>query len=182
MKNKNDYQELLKDPKWVSKRNQILSRDKNTCQFCGCQDKYMQVHHKRYIKGNKPWEYDNEDLITLCNSCHEVETKDSRELYQNFLYFRDSMRNFGFSDAVVGTILEKLGTFFEICESEEPVCKEEIIKLVDMAVFCALNYNDIKVLKKLGVEHKDYIGKNLPMFTNDYNNYKGRENEQGNEN
>lgn len=51
MKKQNDYQELLKDPKWISKRNQILSRDKNTCQFCGCQDRYMQVHHKRYIKG-----------------------------------------------------------------------------------------------------------------------------------
>lgn len=67
---KNDYQELLKDPRWIKKRNQILSRDKNTCQFCGCQDKYMQVHHKRYIKGNKPWEYEDKDLITLCNRCH----------------------------------------------------------------------------------------------------------------
>jgi 5-methylcytosine-specific restriction endonuclease McrA/ribosomal protein S27AE len=30
----------------------------------------MHVHHKRYIKGRNPWEYNNEDLITLCNWCH----------------------------------------------------------------------------------------------------------------
>lgn len=70
MKNKNDYQELLKDPKWISKRNQILSRDKNTCQFCGAQDKYLHVHHKEYWDGHLPWEYPDEMLITLCDECH----------------------------------------------------------------------------------------------------------------
>ncbi|MEO7293246.1 MAG: HNH endonuclease [Ginsengibacter sp.] len=30
----------------------------------------MQVHHKRYINGREQWEYDDEDLITLCKNCH----------------------------------------------------------------------------------------------------------------
>jgi hypothetical protein len=30
----------------------------------------IQVHHKYYIRGRKPWEYDNDALITLCNWCH----------------------------------------------------------------------------------------------------------------
>jgi 5-methylcytosine-specific restriction endonuclease McrA len=30
----------------------------------------LQVHHKFYILENLPWEYRDEDLITLCNWCH----------------------------------------------------------------------------------------------------------------
>lgn len=30
----------------------------------------LNVHHKRYIIGHKAWEYDDEDLVTLCNECH----------------------------------------------------------------------------------------------------------------
>ncbi len=30
----------------------------------------LQVHHKRYIESRKFWDYDDEDLITLCKDCH----------------------------------------------------------------------------------------------------------------
>lgn len=30
----------------------------------------LQIHHKKYILNRLPWEYNNEDLITLCNYCH----------------------------------------------------------------------------------------------------------------
>lgn len=30
----------------------------------------MQVHHKKYISMREVWDYENEDLITLCKSCH----------------------------------------------------------------------------------------------------------------
>lgn len=30
----------------------------------------LHVHHKYYIRGRKPWEYDDDALITLCNWCH----------------------------------------------------------------------------------------------------------------
>jgi hypothetical protein len=30
----------------------------------------LQVHHKRYIKGNKPWDYAPDDCETLCKGCH----------------------------------------------------------------------------------------------------------------
>lgn len=33
----------------------------------------LNVHHKEYIKGRKPWEYENEQLLTLCEECHEIE-------------------------------------------------------------------------------------------------------------
>jgi len=30
----------------------------------------MQVHHKKYINGKEKWDYENDDLITLCKKCH----------------------------------------------------------------------------------------------------------------
>jgi 5-methylcytosine-specific restriction endonuclease McrA/ribosomal protein S27AE len=33
----------------------------------------LQVHHKKYIVNRLPWNYDNEDLVTLCNYCHTEE-------------------------------------------------------------------------------------------------------------
>lgn len=31
----------------------------------------LNVHHKRYVNGRELWEYDDEDLITLCQYCHQ---------------------------------------------------------------------------------------------------------------
>jgi hypothetical protein len=30
----------------------------------------LDVHHKRYIPGAKPWEYPDADLIVVCDYCH----------------------------------------------------------------------------------------------------------------
>ena len=32
---------------------------------------YLQVHHKKYFIGRWPWEYDDDDLISLCENCHQ---------------------------------------------------------------------------------------------------------------
>ena len=64
------YSEKLKDPRWQSKRIEILERDGYKCKECKSLDD-LQVHHKRYIPGRDPWQYDGFDLVTLCNECHE---------------------------------------------------------------------------------------------------------------
>ena len=33
----------------------------------------LNVHHRKYRKGVQPWNYPNEDLTTLCVSCHQAE-------------------------------------------------------------------------------------------------------------
>jgi hypothetical protein len=33
--------------------------------------KPLNVHHKRYRRGAKPWEYEANELIVLCEDCHE---------------------------------------------------------------------------------------------------------------
>jgi 5-methylcytosine-specific restriction endonuclease McrA len=71
---KESYIELLKNPKWQRKRLEILQRDNFKCLCCDDGETTLHIHHVRYIKGNKPWEYENEDLITLCEYCHNVWT------------------------------------------------------------------------------------------------------------
>ena len=41
--------------------------------------KGLNIHHTYYIEGHKPWEYDNEALVTLCEDCHKKrhETSDA---------------------------------------------------------------------------------------------------------
>lgn len=65
------YSDLLKDPRWQKKRLEILSSDLWRCRECESKDKTLNVHHLYYIKGNAPWDYPNNALITLCENCHQ---------------------------------------------------------------------------------------------------------------
>ena len=70
------YGALLFDPRWKTKRVEILVRDMHSCTICQSQDT-LQVHHRQYhflVKENKfrmPWDYPDHLLITLCESCHK---------------------------------------------------------------------------------------------------------------
>lgn len=75
---KKTYSEKLKHPKWQKKRLEILNRDNFTCQCCKADDKTLHIHHFKY-NDCEPWEYENTDLITLCEDCHEHE-----EFLKNF--------------------------------------------------------------------------------------------------
>ena len=70
---KSDYFQKLKDPRWQKKRLEILQRDDFTCQNCQSKNNELHVHHKYYIYGNDPWDYQNSALIVLCKECHEEE-------------------------------------------------------------------------------------------------------------
>jgi len=67
------YAEKLKDPRWQRKRLEILERDDWACQWCGDNTSELHVHHLIYHWDSEPWEYQDEELITLCSSCHEKE-------------------------------------------------------------------------------------------------------------
>jgi 5-methylcytosine-specific restriction endonuclease McrA len=65
------YIELLNDPHWLNKRNNILARDKNQCTVCHSKRR-LQVHHTYYYKKQvPPWGYPDESLLTLCKKCHQ---------------------------------------------------------------------------------------------------------------
>lgn len=69
--NELSYEEKLEDPRWKEVRTRILHRDKHTCKLCGAKE-LLNVHHRYYIFQNEPWEYCDNALITLCQSCHKM--------------------------------------------------------------------------------------------------------------
>ncbi len=66
------YQQLLRDPRWQKKRLQVFARDKWACLDCGATSKELQVHHKWYLAGKRPWEVPMQALVTLCVTCHRA--------------------------------------------------------------------------------------------------------------
>lgn len=83
-----DYKDKLKDPRWISRKRDILIRDKYACMLCGCRGSdgnELHVHHLEYIKGFEPWEYNDWYLVTLCDRCHKEAHK-----YNIKLSLRDS--------------------------------------------------------------------------------------------
>ena len=69
---KQTYSDKLKSPKWQKKRLKIMDRDNFTCQKCGDTETQLHVHHKKYIDGKEPWDYEDSLLITLCDNCHFI--------------------------------------------------------------------------------------------------------------
>lgn len=75
-----EYNELLKDPRWQRKRLEAMPADRFTCQICFRTGKTLNVHHKKYIPGTMPWEYDTRDLITLCEDCHAKYHRETKKI------------------------------------------------------------------------------------------------------
>ena len=40
--------------------------------------KGLNIHHTHYTRGCKPWEYENDSLVTLCEHCHKKRHENSR--------------------------------------------------------------------------------------------------------
>jgi 5-methylcytosine-specific restriction endonuclease McrA len=70
----NRYSDKLQDSRWISKRDRILIRDNQTCRGCRQVGLYLQVHHTMYLEGKEPWDYPDSILVSLCSSCHKMET------------------------------------------------------------------------------------------------------------
>lgn len=105
------YADLLKDRRWQQKRLEVLNAAGWECQSCGSTDNAVQlhVHHKKYRRGAKPWEYEPAELEALCESCHEMATEEIRKLDEAV----DSVKVLG-----LGLIGEAIGYLRTICALE----------------------------------------------------------------
>jgi hypothetical protein len=65
------YSEQLKHPNWQRKRLAVLDAAGWKCATCDASEKTLHVHHKQYVKGRLPWEYEVVELEALCEDCHE---------------------------------------------------------------------------------------------------------------
>ena len=66
------YWKKLKDPRWQKRRLEVLARDGFKCVGCGATSETLHVHHLVYRKGVEPWEAPMDDMVTVCERCHEV--------------------------------------------------------------------------------------------------------------
>lgn len=71
MATKLTYREQLLHPNWQRKRLEVMQRDEFRCQRCMDTEATLHVHHKQYAKGRMAWEYPTDELVTLCEVCHE---------------------------------------------------------------------------------------------------------------
>ncbi len=86
------YAEKLSMPVWQKRRLHIFQRDNWQCVRCGRDDIELQIHHRDYFPGLEPWQYPDNDLITLCKYCHSQESK--REKHESMLL--NSLKSTGF--------------------------------------------------------------------------------------
>jgi len=68
-----NYQDQLRSIPWQKRRLEKLQAANWLCEKCYGGD-FLEVHHKHYIFGRKPWEYTDSELEVLCTECHVVET------------------------------------------------------------------------------------------------------------
>ena len=81
------YSDLLKDPRWQHRRQQVIEAAHEECQRDGKPSRLLEVHHHRYRQGAEPWEYFDEELAALCPACHQEITRLKRRLLDLlFLY------------------------------------------------------------------------------------------------
>lgn len=67
------YSELLRDPRWQRARLKRLDAAGWKCESCRSGETTLNVHHKRYVRGRAPWEYEDAELTVLCEPCHDKE-------------------------------------------------------------------------------------------------------------
>jgi 5-methylcytosine-specific restriction endonuclease McrA len=71
---KKSYSEKLLDPRWQQMRLRVFERDKWKCVICGDAKKTLHAHHPVYHPmSDGPWDYEDEQIITLCKDCHDNE-------------------------------------------------------------------------------------------------------------
>lgn len=67
---------IYKTKRWRNKRVQILRRDKHLCQIClryGKKTDAVTVHHVKHVEDYPELAFVDENLISLCNDCHNKE-------------------------------------------------------------------------------------------------------------
>lgn len=61
---------------WFLFRSDAIEIANGCCERCSRLEGVgiiLQVHHKEYIRGHKPWEYDHSQCEVLCKGCHAKE-------------------------------------------------------------------------------------------------------------
>lgn len=156
---KKDFRKQYLSKEWYELSKKIKARDKNTCQMCGRNDRPVSVHHLIYHEGHKVWEYNDEELICICDRCHEIVSENSKDLYNNFLLLKNTLRTFGFSDNVLSGIISHLLSLFEnfVDYGEIPTSDDKAFLFLQDVIRSTQDFNDLEKLERLGSDDGDFI-------------------------
>lgn len=141
--NSKTYAEKLKDPRWQRRRLDILSRSDFTCEDPGCGNKEetLHVHHLDYLPNAEPWEYPDEYLMVLCESCHNMVSEYrplyEKEIIRNYrLKVKDNYTQFAAKE--VFKKYDKLDELFHLLKSNSGY-QEEVLELLKNLHLCKLS-------------------------------------------
>lgn len=67
-----EYKSYLLSKRWQIDRTRILERDNYTCQHC-MSTSNLQVHHSDYAGIYEDFNFKDENTVTLCKYCHDLE-------------------------------------------------------------------------------------------------------------
>lgn len=130
------YSEKLKDPRWQQFRMRVFASKGFACATCGDQDKPANdrnhIHHKRYIYGKEPWEYDFDDVEVLCPECHE-------EIHECENKWRSMIRH------MPSWMVQEFDTMAETFKGMDPE------KMIQWASFCKNEARRLKGYKREGI-------------------------------
>jgi hypothetical protein len=141
------YTDYLKSHEWQEKRSERLKIDNYTCQRCGGKH-YLNVHHLSYTNVGNEDIYN--DLITLCESCHEkIENgKMHREPIET-----EEMRNCRLRKEQATEFIELVEKLDLFAKGSVDFCRNETIR-EHFAYFRKLKgYEDIGVAVKMINDH-----------------------------
>lgn len=86
--NDEELRKFYNSARWKKLREYIRQRDNNECQWCKAEGKFSPaecVHHKKEVRDYWELRFEPNNLITLCNNCHE--TKAHPEKKHNLFKF-----------------------------------------------------------------------------------------------
>lgn len=83
--NQNDINKFYNSRKWRNLSKKIKKRDNNECQMCKRRGRYAKaqnVHHIKELKSYPELAYEEDNLESLCISCHNEEHPEKLEKFK----------------------------------------------------------------------------------------------------
>ena len=128
-----NFNDQYKHPHWQRKRLEVLDAKGFYCSVCGSEDETIHVHHKRYVKGRKIWEYHVDEFDVLCASCHK-EAHKAKDVMNEVIARAETPVFLEIS----ALIFEFVGAFVHPDDPIEKLLKESFPALYKLGEFASL--------------------------------------------
>lgn len=129
-----NYSDKLKSPLWQKKRLHIMERDGFMCTVCNNPVSQLHVHHTFYDSKIKyPWEYPDNTLVTLCDSCHN-DNHNSKIGAHALIVLNALCKLTGRPHVIAVTLQNEIRYNMDVCEmTEKEAIKKAFLELIKPA-------------------------------------------------